>query len=559
MNNRNILIPVKFDTYGYTTYKEYIKPYLDVFGMPYDEVSTEAIPEKLKDSAALILLAQPDIELSEAASVAIAEAVFNGCGLVTAYSSLLSNSAFSNFAETYDMPLRFFDSKIRIEKQNYITRYHTESEYIQLYSALGFYKSACLKNAECILSLSNAPLLEIARYGKGKIAHWSSVLWASLDILGPVHGMDDIFRDSIVWAAQKPFVMKGMPAFVGMRVDDVWGAWRDVSPDNPLLWIDIANEHKLRPWLGVFQDNTTDKVTDLIRNYVKNGRATAFPHAFAGCEWVISDLPEDWLWFDHRNERPWPENVMKIRAARAKDWFDKNGIPLSKVALAHYYETSECALPIFLDWGCEFVGIQMPADASYFSGARLNCGPYRKYTQRACGDSRPVYYADYLSFPHNPRIDKKLFNCVTEIRDICGYELAPTNDVEATIKNGIAQLRRAITSGIPSTVFTHESMWIQRITPKNWEAIITGITEGVSDLNPVYDTLDNINKYVRASYNIKIEKAAADELGNLNLSIKGVNDMDTKCFMFTEENGEIIAKEHIIPKAGGVMCPCNIY
>ena len=149
---------------------------------------------------------------------------------------------------------------------------------------------------------------------------------------------------------------------------------------------------------------------------------------------------------------------------------------------------------------------------------------------------------------NNTQIDRRLFNCVTEIRDVCGYELALTNNAEKTIKNGNTQLKWAILSGAPATVFTNESCWIQQITTENWETEIVEIINGIADLSPKYDTLDNVSRYVRASYNIKIDRVMLDECGNLKLKISGTNDMDTKFYMFFDKDDNIVMKEHIIPR-----------
>ena len=547
MNSRNILIPIKKDCHSYNKYLEYIRPYLDVFGMPYEEIPTSSLLETLKDDAALILLTQPDLELSPEESTAIFDAIESGCGLFATCSSILDNTEFCEFAEPIELPKQCNSKEITFEKKHYITRYHKSRQSIALYSNLWFYQSSHLKNSITLISSGEAPLLEVSSFGHGKIVLMNTHDWISTDILGPVHGMDDIIREAIVWAAKKPFVMKGMPPFVAMRVDDVWGAWRNITPENPLLWLEIANKYGFKPWLGIFPDNISKKSISIARDYIEKGNATAFPHAFEGCEWTGS-APEDWLWYDHRHQRPWSDHIMKERAEKAKDWFEENRLPISKVALPHYYEMSECALPILLEWGCEFVGLQMPPDAFYLSGEKFKCGPYRKFNSRPAGDNRPVYYADYLSFPNKPVIDKKLFNCVIELHDVSGYELAPTNDVEKTISSGVEQLRRSIISGLPATLFTHESCWIQQVTPENWEAEIKGITEGIADLSPVFDTLDNICKYVRANHNIRITNPTVDESGNLDFTVTGTCDMDTKCYVFSESNSKIIKEERTIAR-----------
>ena len=379
MSNRNIVIPIKVNTHGYREYSGLIRPYLDVFGMPYDEVEVSDLPERLKKGAALILLSQPGLILSDEASKAIMASVKEGVGLVCTDNASLCNDAFGDICKFSDVPRADSGEKICFKENHYITRHHDAEETINLYSGENFYTSVHLKDGNMLVKIGTAPLLEVCEYCGSKIALWNTMCWVKPEVLGPVHGMDDVFRNTIVWAAKKPFAMKGMPPFVGMRVDDVWGAWRDKSPENPLLWIDISNKYGLKPWLGVFQDNTNEKTVSLIKKYVDDGIATAFPHAFAGCEWVASDVPEHWAYFDHRKSRPWSDEIMAENAARIKSWYDENEIEISKVALPHYYETGENALKYFVEWGCEFIGIHMPPDASYSSGAKLACGPYRKH------------------------------------------------------------------------------------------------------------------------------------------------------------------------------------
>lgn len=551
MEDRKVVVPVKKDCYGYLEYCELIRPYLDVFGMPYDEVETNELSHRLSDGAALILLAQAGLTLSDAEAEAVVHAVKDGTGLVCMDGTILENSAFDEIRTYNYMPSPLNGKKIEITKESYITRFHSVGDKTELYSPLSFYNNATLCNGTILAKAGDAPLLEVAQYNGSKIVLWHSNGWIRTSVLGPVHGMDDIMRDCIVWAAKKPFVMKGMPPFVGMRVDDVWGAWRDKCPQNPLLWIEISNKYGFKPWLGVFPDNIDEKSTNLVCEYVKNDIATAFPHALSGCGWVGSDIPEEWAFFDHRRGRPWSDERIKENATRVKEWFDENDIPISKLALAHYYEVGENALPYFLQWGCEFVGVHIPFDASYRSQAGLKCGPYRKYTTLPGNISRPVYYADYLELPNNGELDKKFFNCITEIRDVRGFELAPTNDVEDTIDSGVRQLRRAILSSVPAVLFTHESCWIQRITVENWQAEMEGIYKGIEALNPIFETMDNICAYVRASHDITIQSACANGDEGLEISVFGNNDTETKCIVFADADDEITEKWCNIPVVNG--------
>lgn len=548
MNCRKIIIPVQKNKCGYTEYCRFIRPYLDVFGMPYDEVEITDLEGRLSDGCALVLLAQKYLEISKSQVNAITEAAKGGAGIVCTDGSILACCGFDEFSVHNVVNSTYYrGNKIIISADEYITRFHKSGEEIALYDETCYFCVASLKEGRVLAKICDAPLLEVSEYNGIKVVLWHDTAWINPFLLGPVHGMDDIFREAIVWAAKKPFAMKSMPGFVGMRVDDVWGAWRDKTPENPVSWIDTSNKYGFKPWLGVFTDNIDEKSTELVHNYVKDGIATAFPHGFSGCKWVGSDLPENFAYFDHFNQRPYTDRVMKENAERIKGWFDEKDIPVSKLALAHYYEVGENALPYLLEWGCEFVGVHMPNDAHYRSFTGIKCGPYRKYSALPPHAARPVYYADYLEFPNNPEIDRKLFNCVTEIRDVRGYELKPSNDVENTVDSGVRQLRRAILSGIPAVLFTHESCWIQQITPENWEAEMAGITEGIADLNPVFETMDNICKYVRANHDIAIESAIFKDDGKLEITVCGNNDMETKFVVYGDEGGKITENWYDLP------------
>ena len=74
-----------------------------------------------------------------------------------------------------------------------------------------------------------------------------------------------------------------------------------------------------------------------------------------------------------------------------------------------------------------------------------------------------------------------------------------------------------------------------------------GIYKGIEDLNPVFETMDNICEYLRASHDITIQSACVNADGGLEVSVFGNNNMETKCIVFTETNGKIDEKWCNIP------------
>lgn len=544
MNSGRVIIPVNRNLKGYLVYKRIIEPYLTVFGIPFLEYTEDDFSRLKELNAAAVILAQPELRLSGFASELILRAVNSGAGLIDFASSSLHAPGFSELLyQTDDKKCAL--SEICIHANHYITALHKSSEQIPLYSEIMHTESFRLKNGIPLAESDGMCVMEVSRFGEGNIVLWHTMEWCSHSVLGKLHGMDDLVWRCIVWAAKKPFVMQGMPRFIGMRVDDVWGAWRNITPDNPLSWVDIANNYNIKPWLGVFQDNINNKATAKLKALADAGLATAFPHAFSGCEWVGSPIPENFIYFDHFNSSPYSDSEIKRNTSRAKAWFDDKHIPISKVALPHYYEMGENALEYIIDWGCEFTGTHMVPDNPYSGSAWIHGAPYRMLENGKASSPRPVYYADYLKFD-NPKISGKLYNLVVEIRDVCGYEWAPTTDTESTIRNGITQLKRSFDSLVPGFLFTHESKFIQRMLPSGFEASISGITAALAGYNPCYETADNIYRYVRARNNVRITDVMLNG-NNITITLHGNNDIETKCMVFSGEDEGITEAWITIP------------
>jgi len=527
MKNASILVLTDPKSPSYAQYTTFLRPYLDWFGFPYDE---RPIASSGSMDYALILLAHPGMTAPAPALRAVRMAYDAGTGLAS-FDPALAVSLGIAAAKTATAE----GSHIVISPHE-ISELHPAGDTITLPASHSYSITASLGST--VASLGTAPLLEVGN----RAVLWHDMGWMNPAVCGPLMGLDDLLWKSFVFAARKPFVMQGLPPFISMRVDDVWGAWREIDEENPLAWVDIANSYGLIPWLGVFPDNVNESTLKQLQKHAKAGTATMFPHAFAGCEWVPSDLPEHFIWFDHFAGKPYDDNTMKENATRAKKWFLDNDLPISKYALAHYYETGANALPYILDMGCEFIGVHMAPSTPYRSEDPhwINCGPYRKELDGAFNGTQPVHYADYL--PDEPR----LFNCVTEIRDVCGYEWSPTSNVEKTIRDGISQITRSFQSMVPAYFFTHESAWLQRMSPATVKASFDGVFSAIEGYHPIPTSADEICAYVRAKVGIRLLSAESDGT-SVKLRVSGKNDRETQFILFTE-NG---AKTLTLPAVSG--------
>ena len=559
--SRNVLVVINPHSGDYSDYIRYIKPYLNNFGVPCREVDATGLTDmSVFGDCALILIAHRGALTCKArgeAVKAMEESVKNGTGLVSFDASVFCING-GSFGAAANGSVSIADQFSIPSNSHYIVSLHDKGESISLFEKITVEDTSRLSGSEVLVYAGETALLEAGTFGEGKVVKWNSCEWASHRVKGPVFGLDDLVWRSLVWAARKPFVLQGMPPFMTMRVDDVWGSARSGMKEDPLYWVGICNKYGLKPWLGLFINNMTPVSIDSVKRYVADGGATVFPHAFAGYEKSVDGtlVIEDWIYFNHRERKDYCDDTMKLNAMRVEHWHNTTGLPISKVALGHYYETGTNALQYLLKWGCEYIGTHMNPGLPFQSECQekahwVKGGPYRLYeTEYYRAGTRPVYYADYFKAEGCPGYNGQLFNCVIEIRDDKGYEWAPNNNVEDTIAHGVKQIRRSFDSMVLASLFTHESDYIQNITPENWEKIIRGVCEGIAAYKPIYVTTDDACRYVRAIYNMKIDTAAVVD-GMVSLVLSGDNDMPTKCYLFTEDNGTIESRLVDVPQVNG--------
>ena len=302
--------------------------------------------------------------------------------------------------------------------------------------------------------------------------------------LGPLFGLDDLVWRSIVWAARKPFTMQGMPPFVTMRMDDVSG---------PLWWARTANDYGFIPWLGVFTTDIDAAEAADMSDLVNTGKATATMHAF--------DYG-NFFYFDHDAQANFSDATVAANYAAATQWFNDNNIPMSKYVVPHFYEIGSNVFGGLQTWGAEFIGTMMdPGQPIFGSTPWMTAGPYRLYESGLADDMlQNPYYADFMTIPGHPELDGQFFNCVTEIRDVTGYEWLGNGrtDVASGTQDGTEWLKRALDSMALATLFSHEYQFVASMPQADWQSIIQGITQNIASYNPIYVSMDDACQYARA-------------------------------------------------------------
>ena len=587
------LVLVNSSSPSYHQGTDFVLPYLDHFGIPYTlwDINRAPLPAGLGEYA-LVVIAHPQVDPQghQLPCQRLLEAVQTGAGLVTFDPALGVKPLLDHVkpAETGS------DNYVAFSRPHPITSRHMTNETIPLAAPL---RLTPISGDDIFLTAGSAPLLSISSLGAGRIVQWASADWMDTHYLGPLGGLDDVLWRSLVWAARKPFALQGLPPLVTMRVDDV-AATGHLWGQSPLGWVHTANRYGFKPWLGLFPYNLTEPAVAELRQLLLNGKATAFPHAFGRPRRGVDPKPDEsgstsqpsdssagqadpcpyynpshyplrsstydeFIYYDHEHQRPWTDEEAARGLAAIDDWYAAHApLPISSYAIAHWGEMGSNTLEHVHDrWGCEFIATYHSADAPLEGARWLVAGPFRQHEtpgsalfDRADRGDRSMYYADFINFA-----DRQFFLCCTEVRDETGYEWAPDGDVEKSAARGLRQLKRALDSFALPVLFTHETDYIYKISPEAWEAQLARIVNGLSDYQPIFVTLDEGIRYVRATKTSRLASAAYDPVTHeVTAHFTGHTDVLTHFHLFTNKYEITSRLVEVAPFEDGRTIKCKI-
>jgi hypothetical protein len=552
---------------------ELVLPYLEHFGVLFTELDLahEPLPADAPEHA-LIVVAHARLDphgtrLGADGREALLRAVARGAGLVSFDPTLPSaaelgarRSGSDAWAETFEFSATGHS----------ITKRHSPGSFQPLLSRMRVPSMPAPDNA-ALLTAGGKPLLAATVLGQGRVVQWATAAWMRAAVLGPMAGLDDLVWRGLVWAARKPFALRGLAPLVTMRVDDVAGCGTEWSR-SPFYWVHDANRHGFKPWLGIFVNNLSPAAVHELRDLIQRGQATAFPHALGmsarikiknayfpgelapgrrkelkeefrrvhGAPPSAADLDE-FIYFDHLHKRPWSDGEAARRLELVDRWYAEHApLPMSRYAVPHWYEIGSNVVGHLRErWGIEFTGAVMDPDLSFsFVRPLMKSGPFRRFpgprAEQAVETSRhgerPFYFADWLNLGGH-----RFFNCLTEIRDDAGYDWAPDNDVEATVGRGVRQLRRALDGMALAVLFAHETDHLYAIRPEAWSKEIARVAQGIVQYSPLYVTMDDALCYVRATRTSRLESARVDASGHtVTATFRGFADVGTHFRLFTD-------------------------
>ena len=478
------------------------------------------------------------------------------------------------------------------DASHYITGYRKNGETKELFGYMTLPEMS-VEGGRVIITGNDHPLLVVKdqEEGEGRIVQWTSQDWMYYSILGPLGGLDDCLWKSIVWAARKPFVMQAMPPIATLRVDDVVGSGRQQWNARPFEWVRIANKHGFKPWMGLFIYNISPEGLEDLSELLTAGMATGTPHAFGRPPRIESTIPyivktknpyyknqmaathfvpdywypkaipflseyyDEFIYFDHNNQRPWPADVSQKILKAVDDWYADAGIPMGEYLVPHWGEINGDMMPHIQDnWNVNIVGVrevdvswgQQTPEYNLKEGKQpVRTYPFRQYEEPVIGKKKEGAMTSRASYNAGFRElgGRTFFDFSSVVNDITGYEWQPDNDVEATVDRGIKVLSRGLEGKYMAVLFTHETDYIYNVKLENWDEILKRVSEGIAHYEPMYLTTDDGLKIQRAFYTSEIDYSQySPKTGELYLKMLGKTDVKTTVFVYTD-NGDTVNEE----------------
>jgi hypothetical protein len=557
MVRADALVIVNSASPGFSDFGQRIQPYLKNFGVPYAvlDLAWQPLDSSIENYPLLIIghkqIGAACTNLDDPAQTELTAAVRKGTGLVN-FDSDLQLAGTNRYQFIQDIFGFGYNGMLSVsnviimapplgDRMHFITALHDVNDFYYYHTPTNsLIPRLVLSNATALAESRENPIIVVANFGLGRAVQWATYDWMAPESVGPLGGLDDLVWRGFVWAAQKPFVLRGLPPFLTLRMDDVAGENDPTVP--PFWWVNIANEFGFKPWMGLFIDYIDARKGSAVRDLVNAGLATAAIHAFR-------DNHE--VYFSGGGGVSYPDDVLSNNIAQCQQFLANNSIHHSSVLIAHSGD-----LGTNTAWALQALGVEFPFVKSYpgtlQSAPWLMIGPYRLYDRQQPGNiSWPTWYADFLKVPGHPEFSR-FFNCGTEIRNYCLNEWCPspaTNDLAETIRRGTEQLKRSFDSFALATLFTHEFRLISNayappvseiISTDLWRAQLQGIVSQLASYQPIYVTLDEACRYARATRTSQLESSTFDpDSGIVTATFSGTAEVATVAYTFIETNGVI--------------------
>ena len=373
-----------------------------------------------------------------------------------------------------------------------------------------------------VARLGTDPLIIATTYGKGRAVDFTTYDYLHADRFGFVMGADDLFWRSLVWAARKPFVLRGYPRFAAIQMDDNEVGVMSRIPDlwDTTLTGSVASDGTGGPWnpqlnmqLSSLMDAGGERAQMI--SAVNAGNIHASPH---GLDYGSGgDLY--WNLTVPNTDAQWQANVAATTAWQSGQGGSDTFPKFSTAMVGHYWDISNnSGYEMWNTLGLRYITSAQAPGAYYFTlpkppSQRLPLGPFRIYEQPPTytGDYEetfPFYYADDLtvgSVAGKPA--QKFFSFASQVGQSAGRfprqdALFPSTENGYTVANSLNQWEYYMWhfwSGMePMQIYTHDGSNLEYTTTADRQSFIKQLSQWFSANQGTHIYMDNMGDYLRA-------------------------------------------------------------
>lgn len=543
----NMCILVIVDSSAYNEYKyveQTVYAALEHFGIPFmtvDLVQTNILRYQFADISAIVIVHD---NVGQRISTQLAEQIMialdSGVGLVNFDSNL---SAFwPNFKKMWCSSFQSTDtSEIRkTDLSHFITCGQEKGKSKYCEKPVSTCKVSNLASSVQVLLENNKsdPLLLIKQNSRCRMVQFvvSPRIWLR-EYFGHAEGLDDVFWKSIVWAARKPFIMKAMPPFVTMRVDDCCG-WENFK------WIEIANKHGYIPNVGLFVECISKSDVALMKQLFEKNMAEFSPHAYSG------DPDTSLIYYKH-NKQEYSEDELSLRFQKLDRQFAEWGIRMSSVLNPHFEEVGKNAMPFLRSRKILYrMKTFLPGELWL---AEHNDWKPKPYGHHGLSMDYLPGYPDFMVVSANNiswrmlRMNgdgtysyKKTFEILCET-DLFWKAMQSTHiNFEEAVVRGSMQITNGLDNMFFGVLIFHEYLLKYGISLSQFDWVLEQIEKNTSGYHKIYKSYGYIAEYARCKMETHLEQASYDDKKKqITCSLGGRATVPIMLYVFEEEAGQI--------------------
>ncbi|MEZ2345752.1 BACON domain-containing protein [Terriglobus sp. RCC_193] len=373
-----------------------------------------------------------------------------------------------------------------------------------------------------VAELGTDPLILATTYGRGRIVDFTTYDYLHADRFGFVQGVDDLFWRSVVWAARKPFVLRGYPRIAAIQMDDNEPGVMSRIPDmwNTSLTGTVASDGTGGPWMPQLNMQLSSLATaggeraQMISAINSNYLHTS-PHGLA----YGSGGDLYWNLTVPNTDAQWQANIASALTWKLGQGGTDTFPTFGRSMVAHYWDISDnSGYEMWNSLGLRYITSPQAPGTYYFNypktpAQRIPLGPFRIYEQPPVyptdyEETFPFFFADDLvvhSVAGKPA--QTFFSFGSQVGQAGGRftrpdALWPSTANGYTVAQSLNQWEYYMWhfwSGMePVQIYTHDGSNLDQSTTADRQSFITQLSQWFSANKGTHQFMDGMGDYLRA-------------------------------------------------------------